>query len=101
MRRIILLSVICCSACLCNAQKIISLPLDGAFDDNVPIQLGIKFSYNYSAYAVRLKRDWQNMKDPNIPLPGTGYELKGITSDYALGGVAVGIPLDILLGPNS
>lgn len=79
-----------------NAQKRITFPFGGAYDENQVLHLGFFFTYQTSYYKVSKNKDWQ-LSDGGV----SGQKLVGMSTPAATGGVGFGIPVDIRLGGNA
>lgn len=79
-----------------NAQKRMTLPFSGAYDEDQILHLGFFFTYQTSYYKATKNRNWQ-ASDGGVP----GRKLVGLKTPAGMGGIGFGIPVDVRLGGNA
>lgn len=92
----IALSLMLVFCLIASAQKRMTLPFSGEYDEDQILHLGFFFTYQTSYYKATKNANWQSANGGVA-----GRRLVGLKTPAGMGGMGFGIPIDVRLGGNA
>lgn len=96
MKKGIAVSLLCSLFFVAQAQRKMTFPFGGEYNEDQVLHLGFFFTYQTAYYKATKNDNWQQTDGGNEQ-----QKLRGISTPSATGGVGFGIPVDIRLGGNT